>query len=197
MYRRFIIISLMSLFLLLACSPTNETEDEDIESLETTGTEQNSTDNESKVYSELINGSGEKIGMATFQPYEDIVLIHVNAWNLPEGVHGIHIHEVGKCEGPSFATAEGHFNPFDAAHGFNHPEGPHAGDLPNIYVQADGTVNVTMTANLVTLDEEEPNSLLQSQGTSLVIHEKIDDYHSQPAGDAGDRIACGVIEADA
>src|SRR5699024_6073630 len=121
------------------------------------------------------------------------VHIALDAHHLKPGVHGYHIHEHGLCEPPTFESAGGHFNPTNKQHGFDHPEGPHAGDMENIEVKEDGTVKVTVVNKDVTLKKNEANSLFQKEGTSLMIHAKPDDYVSQPAGDAGDRIVCGVI----
>lgn len=144
---------------------------------------------------ELINKDGVGVGVATLTEKGGEVVIEVDAHHLQPGVHGFHIHEKGVCEAPSFESAGGHFNPTNKQHGFDHPEGPHAGDLENIEVDEDGTVKVTVKNDRVTLQEGKPNSLKNKDGTSLVIHADPDDYVSQPAGDSGDRIVCGVIFA--
>lgn len=142
---------------------------------------------------EMIDTAGVDVGIATFEEKEDGVHITLQAHHLQPGLHGFHIHEKGVCETPDFTSAGGHFNPFNKKHGFDHPDGPHAGDLQNIRVNEDGTVEVTVVNNLVTLKQGEENSLFSKDGTSLIIHERADDYKSQPAGDAGDRVVCGVI----
>ncbi|GEN30807.1 Cu-Zn family superoxide dismutase [Cerasibacillus quisquiliarum] len=144
----------------------------------------------------MQNTEGEKIGEASLSQVEDGVLISLQASHLPPGLHGFHIHEKGMCEKPTFESAGPHFNPTNKKHGFDHPEGPHAGDLPNIEVKEDGTIQVEIVAKMVTLEMGKENSLLQDGGTSLVIHSEADDYYSQPAGNAGDRIACGVIKKE-
>lgn len=142
----------------------------------------------------IVNAKGEKVGQAMLTQTAQGVKVSVEAANLPSGAHGIHFHETGKCEGPDFKTAGAHFNPFGKKHGFLVPEGPHVGDLPNIEVDANGKVKTEFTTRLVTLEKGKPNSLLKAGGAALVIHEKADDYITDPAGDAGNRIACGVIQ---
>ena len=107
------------------------------------------------------------------------------------GVHAFHIHAVGKCEPPDFKSAGPHFNPDQTRHGIMSPEGPHAGDLPNIHVPADGKLEVEFLNPVVTLSQE--SALLDEDGSAIVIHAGADDYKTDPAGNAGDRIACGVI----
>jgi Cu-Zn family superoxide dismutase len=142
---------------------------------------------------ELQNGESQTVGTAELEQTDEGVLIRLEASELEPGTHGFHIHETGKCEAPDFESAGGHFNPTDASHGADHEEGPHAGDLLNIEVGEDGVVQTEVTADQVTLKTGEQNSLLSEAGTALVIHAKADDNTSQPAGDAGERIACGVI----
>lgn len=142
---------------------------------------------------DLKSSEGERVGVAELKQQKDGVNIHIEVWNLPEGSHGFHIHEKGTCEEPDFESAGGHFNPTNAKHGFDHPEGPHAGDLPNLVIDGEGGAQATFLAKMVTLEKGKENSLLREGGTSLIIHANPDDYISQPAGNAGDRIACGVI----
>lgn len=147
----------------------------------------------SPVKVKIINSKGEEVGAATLTPKAGAVEVHLEAKGLPPGVHGIHFHETGKCEKPDFKSAGAHLNPGHKQHGFNNPKGFHAGDLPNIQVKEDGTVVADIVSNQVTLEKGAPNSLLKPGGTALVIHEKADDYVTDPAGNSGDRIACGVI----
>src|ERR1700733_12981747 len=146
-------------------------------------------------HADIVNAAGQKIGTATFAAAAGAVRIDVDVTQLPPGTHGIHIHAVGKCEGPDFKTAGGHFNPTSAHHGVNNTMDPHphAGDLPNLTVGADGKGSASAVDKGVSLGDG-ANSLFQDGGTSLVIHAKADDLMSDPSGNSGDRIACGVIQ---
>ncbi len=136
---------------------------------------------------------GRAIGTASLVGGPNGVLIIVNVEGLPPGLHGFHIHETGRCEAPSFQSAGGHFNPTGHQHGFLAPDGMHAGDLPNLTADDQGNVRASIFATEVTLDEGEA-ALLGGDGTSLVIHERADDYVTDPTGESGGRIACAVIE---
>ena len=114
--------------------------------------------------------------------------------NLSPGVHAIHVHEAGRCDAPDFKAAGGHFNPENKKHGIENPEGHHAGDLPNLTVGANGKGTFKTTIPGVTLAGDSATSLLKVGGTSVVIHEKADDMKTDPAGNAGARLACGVIQ---
>jgi superoxide dismutase, Cu-Zn family len=140
---------------------------------------------------ELIDGKANPIGSAQLNQLEQGVQIVIAVSGLPVGKHALHIHETGACE-PPFESAGGHFNPTGAEHGFDSPGGPHAGDLPNIYV-GEGALEVEYITDRVTLADGE-TSLFDEDGSAIVIHEGQDDYVSEPAGDAGNRLACGVIE---
>jgi superoxide dismutase, Cu-Zn family len=146
-------------------------------------------------HADIMDAKGATIGTAKIKAVKDGVQIQVKVMGLPAGDHGIHIHTVGKCEGPAFTTAGGHFNPTTAHHGINNTMDPHPhlGDLPNLTVAADGNGTATFVAKGVTLGDD-ANSLFHDGGTALVIHAKADDLMSDPSGNSGDRIACGVIE---
>jgi len=141
---------------------------------------------------DMKDGMGNSVGTAELSPASKGVSIKLNLMNLPPGVHGIHVHAVSKCEGPAFTTAGGHLNPDMKHHGLMNPDGPHAGDMPNITVAADGTAKATVLAPGVTMGDG-PNSIFTGGGTALVIHAMADDMKSDPAGMSGARIACGVI----
>jgi len=140
----------------------------------------------------LADASGRGVGEARFQETPHGVLLTLELRNATPGVHGLHIHQVGRCDAPMFESAGAHFNPDRRAHGFLNPEGPHAGDLPNLFVPASTELSVDYLIPNVTL-ENGPRSLIDADGSALMMHEGKDDYRTDPAGDAGDRLACGVI----
>jgi superoxide dismutase, Cu-Zn family len=137
----------------------------------------------------LVNAKGEQLGTVELSQMENGTAVKANLENLPEGVHAFHIHERGECE-PPFESAGGHYNPTMANHGFDSQAGPHVGDLPNIYVPASGE----LTFEALNTGLEVSDTLLDQDGAAVVIHEGADDYETDPAGNAGDRIACGVIK---
>jgi len=142
---------------------------------------------------ELRNAQGQPVGTATFKQAHGGVNISLQVFSLPAGTHAFHIHTVGKCDPPDFKTAGGHFNPENKKHGLKSSAGPHAGDMPNIAVGQKGKGKATLLNKRVTLGEG-ANSLFHEGGTALVMHEKADDDMTDPAGNAGNRIACGVIQ---
>ncbi len=141
----------------------------------------------------LKDAKNETVGTATITPMAKGVKIALDVTKLPPGDHAVHIHEKGDCAGPKFDSAGGHFAPTNKGHGFDSNEGPHAGDMANFHVGADGTAKVEIVNTAVTLVAG-PTSIMKTGGTALVVHEKADDYKSQPAGNAGGRIACGAIK---
>jgi len=142
----------------------------------------------------LVDGSGRGVGQARLQQSPHGVLLRLELKNATPGVHGLHIHEVGRCDAPSFESAGGHFSPARRDHGFLNPSGAHAGDLPNIFVPSSKELSIEYLVPDVTLDPG-PRSLLDANGSAIVIHADQDDYFSDPAGHAGDRLACGPIIA--
>ena len=141
---------------------------------------------------ELKDAKGQDVGLASFTQTPAGVLIHLSVRSMPGGKHAFHIHAVGKCEPTDFASAGGHFNPTNTHHGMMSGPG-HAGDMPNLHIPADGSLDVEVLNTAVTLDKEKPNSVFHPGGTAVVIHAGKDDYISDPAGNAGGRIACGVV----
>ena len=141
---------------------------------------------------DMKTAKGDSLGTVQLTDTPAGVLLHASLSGLPSGTHAFHIHEVGQCEAPDFKTAGGHFNPASTGHGFANPQGAHAGDLPNVYVPESGKLEFDALARGVTLSAG-PNSLFDANGSSLVIHQSADDYRTDPAGNAGARIACGVV----
>jgi Cu-Zn family superoxide dismutase len=147
---------------------------------------------------EMFNQSGDSLGTIKVSEQSEGVKLEVLLEGLPPGEHGLHIHETGKCDAPDFKSAGNHFNPDEKQHGLLHPEGAHAGDLPNI-ISEDGRVDAELMAPQLTLKSDKKTSLLSQDGTAIVITEGKDDGMTQPAGESGQRIACGEItekEAD-
>lgn len=140
----------------------------------------------------LVNGTGATVGRVELEQTAAGVVLTVEARGLTPGQHGIHLHAVGRCEGPAFASAGGHFNPGGKKHGLKSPDGAHAGDLPNLTVDATGQTRATLTAAGVTLMAG-PTSLLDADGAAVVIHAGPDDDLTDPAGNSGDRIACAQL----
>jgi Cu-Zn family superoxide dismutase len=145
----------------------------------------------------IRDASGAERGSADiWQDRDNIVHVDVQVSGMPPGPHGIHFHEVGRCDTSgttAFATAGAHYNPLGRQHGLDNSAGPHAGDAPNFTVAADGTGRATFTTDRISLTEGS-TSLFDSDGSSIVIHAAADDQISQPSGNSGGRIACGVVE---
>ena len=140
---------------------------------------------------DLVGTDGKARGQVTLTEGPNGVLVQVRAANLDVGEHGFHIHQTGSCE-PDFGAAGGHYNPADSGHGFLHPDGPHAGDLPNIHAGATGNAHADVFTDAVTLAADADNTLFDDDGSAIIIHENPDSYGAE-AG-AGGRVACGVIE---
>jgi superoxide dismutase, Cu-Zn family len=145
-----------------------------------------------KVVVKLADAKGADVGTATLTSAAKGVSIALDLHGLTPGDHAIHVHATAKCDAPDFKSAGGHFNPDNKQHGMNNPQGSHAGDMPNFTADAKGNVKTTVTATGVTLGSD-AHSVFTGGGTALVIHAKADDMKTDPAGNAGDRIACGTI----
>ncbi len=141
---------------------------------------------------EIKDATGQVVGRATLRQTPDGVRIQTTFSGLPVGAHGFHIHETGRCE-PPFTTAGGHFNPEPKQHGRESQMGRHAGDLPNLTVPENGRVIVEVIEPMVSL-RSGPNSLMDGDGSALVVHERRDDNQTDPDGNSGSRIACGIIQ---
>jgi Cu-Zn family superoxide dismutase len=147
---------------------------------------------DSTAVAELRDAGGKIVGTATFTQLGAGVRLVLDVKGLPPGAKGVHLHEVGRCEAPRFVSAGGHFNPRARRHGLLNPEGPHAGDLPNITIGPDGSGRLETLTDRVTLSEG-PTSLFDADGSALVVHAGPDDFRTDPTGNSGDRIACGAI----
>jgi Cu-Zn family superoxide dismutase len=151
-----------------------------------------STEQASQATAELKDKENKTVGVATFRESGRGVTVNIDVKGLTPGLHAVHVHAVGKCEAPAFTSAGGHFNPAQKKHGHKSPEGAHAGDLPNMLVAKDGTGRFEAFTDGMTL-KPGATSVFDKDGSALVIHAGVDDYTTDPTGNAGDRAACGII----
>ncbi|MHA3795190.1 superoxide dismutase family protein [Sphingomonas sp. YL-JM2C] len=144
---------------------------------------------------DLIDGQGQTKGKATIRQGKDGIEVDVKAVGLPAGVHAVHVHTTGTCTGPDFTSAGGHWNPEKKQHGHDNPAGAHMGDMPNMTVGADGTgeLRTVIKGGMLTGGAA---PLLDADGAAVVVHAAADDYKTDPTGNAGGRLACGVIKAE-
>lgn len=142
----------------------------------------------------MYNTKNELIGEISLTESQKGVELTAIINSIMPGVHGIHLHAVGTCDAPNFESAGAHFNPTHKQHGVDNPLGPHVGDLPNITADQTGEVQLNFVTADFTLKKGETTSIFDADGTAIVIHEQADDYKTDPAGNSGARIACGVIE---
>ena len=141
---------------------------------------------------ELKNTSGQSVGTARFTQAGNVVRILLEARGLPPGPHGVHIHAVGKCDPPDFNSAGPHFNPTNRQHGALNPQGSHSGDLPNLTVAPDGNGRMETTTEQLSL-ESGPTAVWDADGSALIVHANGDDFRTDPTGNSGARIACGLL----
>lgn len=140
----------------------------------------------------LKDAAGKDVGSVQLVQTPHGVLLSLSLKGVAAGEHAFHIHAVGKCE-PPFTSAGGHFNPASKKHGMEATEGAHAGDMPNLFIPANGELRIDVANHMITLAKGQPNSVFDADGSAIVIHAGPDDYKTDPTGNAGDRIVCGVI----
>ena len=144
------------------------------------------------VSAQLRDSGGQVVAQATAEEVGDGIRVRVEAAGLAPGAYGAHVHMVGRCDGPGFATAGGHWNPTGRQHGKDNPQGMHKGDLPNLLVGTDGRGSFEYTIPDASLTGG-GNPLLDADGAALVVHQSPDDFRTDPSGNSGNRIACGVL----
>jgi Cu-Zn family superoxide dismutase len=152
--------------------------------------EAGAADSTAEATAAMTDAKGNSVGTVAFEQGAQGTVVHARLTDLEPGTHALHVHETGKCEAPDFASAGDHYNPTDKAHGVFAETGYHAGDLPNIHVSESGTLEVEFFSEHLKLDDD----LFDADGSALVIHTGTDDYRTDPAGDAGERVACGIIK---
>jgi len=143
-------------------------------------------------WAELRDQSGGSVGSAVLRQEDGRVRIVVQAGGLAPGRHGIHVHAMGRCEPPGFQSADGHFNPLGKKHGLENPEGAHGGDLPDLEADASGRTEYVAVTDRLTLGPG-PTSIFHTDGSAIVIHAAADDQRTDPSGNSGDRLVCGVL----
>ena len=159
-----------------------------------TGARMSASDPPRMAWAELRDKSGESVGSAVLREEDGHVRIVVQASGLTPGRHGVHVHAVGRCEPPGFQSAGGHFNPLAKQHGLDSATGPHAGDLPDLEVDARGRTEYVAVTPRLTLGPG-PTSIFDADGSAIVIHAAADDQRTDPSGNSGDRVLCGVLVA--
>ena len=145
-----------------------------------------------KAHADMRTRDGRELGRVRLLETTSGVLVRIKLKGLTPGVHGLHIHESGKCEG-DFESAGAIFNPLGAKHGYLNDEGPMVGDLPNLIIPASGEVEVEFLSPFATLSKDAEDTLIDNNGSALILFEQADDYRSDPLGNTGGRLACGVI----
>lgn len=143
----------------------------------------------------LTDASGRVVARADLRQASHALAVHVEAAGLAAGTYGMHLHAVGRCEPPTFASAGSHWNPTAHQHGRDNPAGMHLGDLPNLVVGADGRGVIDFQVPSATLSGAGPAALLDADGAAIVVHAQADDYRTDPSGNSGTRIACGIVSA--
>lgn len=141
-----------------------------------------------RAQADLRTADGVEVGKAAVEEVDGTLRVIVDVMGLPAGSHGVHVHTIGKCDAPDFASAGGHWNPTGHQHGMRNPMGPHAGDLPNLEVDSKGRGHL-----MFTLPGGTYASLMDEDGAAIVVHAKVDDMKTDPSGNSGGRIACGVL----
>ena len=151
--------------------------------------------NDAVGHATVRSASGATLGVLSFSSTANVIHIRGHLTSLSPGAHGIHLHETGKCEPPGFTTAGAHLNPGLVKHGLNNPAGPHAGDLPNIIANGAGEADVDLTTRTsISLTGGTSAGLFDADGTAIVVHAQEDDQVTDPSGNSGARIACGIVE---
>lgn len=180
---------------LAACEPASDVPEAAVR--DSTLLEEEQPAPEERIEVQLMDSVGQQVGVAHFTPQDNGgTEVHVRVTGLaPNSEHGFHVHETGSCEAPTFESAGGHFNPTGAQHGMENPEGPHVGDMPNIRAGQDGVAEATFVQQNLQL-RGDSTALQQPGGLAVVVHEGSDDERTDPSGDAGPRIACGVLRIE-